>query len=178
MTRFSRFLALFGLIVAFSMAACQNDLTAPSVAQDDVIMAASSDNATTVTNDSHWETWHIGTFFLCDGSRVSSGYYDVHLQSTYRERADGSVDVRYHINSARARGTSDTGVEYVLQQVGNGTQEYIPGGATITVETQNFRLLSPGPDANLLLTYKLTISVGGGSPPVVTFELVKNLCVG
>ena len=171
MTGFKKFLSLFAVVAVFFIGACA-DVTAPP----DVVMAAN--NATTVTNDSHWETWHIGTFFLCDGSRVGSGYYDVHLQSTYRERADGSVDVRYHVNSARARGTSDTGVEYVLQQVGNGTQEYSPGSATVTVETQNFRLISPGPVANLLLTYKLTISVGGGSPPVVTFELVKNLCVG
>jgi uncharacterized protein YcfL len=163
-----------GFIAFLALVACQSDITAPNMAQDNAVMAAS----TTVTNDSHWETWHIGTFFLCDGSRVDDGYYDVHLQSTYRERADGSVNVSYHVNSARARGTSDTGVEYVLQQVGRGTQEYILGGATITVETQNFRLLSPGPAANLLLTYKLTISVGVGSPPVVNFDLIRNECRG
>ena len=176
--RFTRCLSLCGFIVALGLNACTDDLTAPPAAAD-AMMAASSANATVVTNDSHWETWRIGTFLLCTGTIATGGEYNVHLQSTYLSRADGSTLIRYHINSAHAHVMDNAGNEFVLQQVGNGTQTSLPTGAYVVVETENFRLISPGPYVNQLLTYTVTITGDGVNPsPVVTFELVKNRCTG
>ena len=167
------------IVVALSLicGACA-DPTGPVSAPEKAVMAAYSANATDVIPDSHWETWPIGTFYLCDGSILQGGTYHVHLQSTFISRADGSTDVRYHINAARARGVGGNGVEYVLVQVGNGAQWYTADGPYTTKETQNFRLVSPGPASNLLLTYIVTLSSDGVNPPVVTMELLKNRCVG
>ena len=176
--RLTRCLSLFGLILAFGLNACAADLTAPPAAAE-AMMAGSSANATVVTNDSHWETWPIGTFFLCTGTIASGGEYKVHLQSRYLSRADGSTLIRYHVNSAAAYVMDNAGNEFVLQQVGNGMQTSLPTGAYVAVETQNFRLISPGQYVNQFLTYTVTITGDGVNPtPVVTFELVKNSCTG
>ena len=177
MRRYTRFLSLSGLI-AFGLSACASDPTASPDARADAVVGASSENATTVLTDSHWETWGIATFFICTGAVLQGGSYHAHLQSTYVTRPDGSRDIRYHINSAQARGVDSNGTEYVFHQVGNGTQMYLPTGPYTVVETQNFRLISPGSDVNYLLAYTVTITSDGVNAPVVTFDLLKNECPG
>ena len=154
------------------------DVTEPVSGTAEAASAAYAANAVNVLPDSHWETWQLGTFYLCDGSILQGGEYSVHLQSTFISRADGSAHVRYHINAARARGIASNGVEYVLMQAGNGAQWYTAAGPYTTKEMQSFRLISPGHASNLLLTYIVTLVSDGVNPPVVTMELVKNRCVG
>lgn len=115
----------------------------------------------TIETTSRWETFDINWFSSCSSLLFVTGNYDIHLTTQFVTYPDGSSRVQQWFNVARGRLWDHAGNEYILQRIGQFSQEAQPGG-TYDAEVEDiFRVISKDAEINAFLRLTLTLHYDG-----------------
>lgn len=123
-----------------------------------------------------WETWAIDGFSGCSNHTFVDGTLRVHLVTSTKELADGSVVINQQMNSAGGKLVEANGDEYVFGQNAAFIQDMELSGAFQVFATNAVRLISKGSATNQFVIVDLEIEWDLTTLTVTSFITLR--CVG